>query len=141
MATYLVSTGPADDDLPIHVDDSTRVTLDADNSIVIRQERSSTFPGALVTVTDVDALTRALTQAQLVQAERFANDTRPMTDDHRRAIFAALFGVHGTISRQRRLGIISAIVRRPVLSLSTQPGVPMPLTRAEATHVLDVLNA
>ena len=25
MATYLVSTGPADDDLPIHVDDNTRV--------------------------------------------------------------------------------------------------------------------
>jgi len=140
MATYLVSTGPADDDLPIHVDDATSVTLNADNDIQIRQQNGAGQRLGIM-VRDVDALTRALDRAQLIQAERFANDTRPMTDDHRKAIFAALRDVHGTISRQRRLGIISAIVRRPVLSLSTQPSIPMPLTRAEATHVLDVLNA
>lgn len=140
MTLYVYTLGHTAEDLPVNVDDNTRVTLSDNNGILIEQDR---WQGEVtVSVPDVDALTRALTQVQLVQAERQATDDRPMTDDHRKAIFAGLREVYGKdISRDRRLAIISSIVRREVVSLSVDHWNPVPLTRAEASHVLDVLNA
>ncbi len=140
--TYFYTLAKPDDDLPIHVDDTTVVHLTADDyEIVISQDMST------VVVRDVEALTRALTQVQIIQAERQAMDDRPMTDDMRKAIFAGLAGLYGKsvntpAQRQRRLSIISAIVGRKVETLSTANTVMYDvLTRAEASHVLDVLNA
>lgn len=135
------------EDGPFVVDDTTTVVVTDDNDIkIVQRKMSKHSPGSTlaivgVTVTDPDALARAIFQAQLVQAERRMHDDRPMTPDHRKAIFAALRDTYDDLTRERRLSILSAIVQRPVLSLSTGPHVPMPLTRAEASHVLDVLNA
>ena len=144
MTTYAVYTEgsfrKADrqmDDLPIYVDDTTSVHLASDDYTIVLAQGSN-----IVRVPDPYALTGALTKALLVQAERQAMDDRPMTSDHRKAIFAGLREVYGKdISRERRLAIISAIVGREVVSLSVDHWNPVPLTRAEASHVLDVLNA
>jgi hypothetical protein len=125
------------DELPIRVDDITTVTLDINDDIVITQDYG-TFKER-VTVTDIEALTRAITQVQLIQAEREAMDDQPMTDDYRKAIFAGLRELFGATDRERRLRIVSAIVGREVSSLSV--GASDPLTRAEASRVLDLLKA
>ena len=146
MTLYVYTMDRTAEDLPIHVDDSTSVTLNDDNEIVVKQHGPAGYVENRITVADVDALTRALTQAQLVQAERQAMDGRPMTDDMRKAIFAALNDRYGRdIIRERRLAIVSAILSTPgnpreVVTLSTNPRY-VDLTRADASHVLDVLNA
>jgi hypothetical protein len=148
MTRYTVlSTGRVTDDgrladsLPINVDDTTTVHLRAeDYAIVIVQETGAYYGGhTKVTVHDVDALTKALTQAQLVQAERQAMDDRPLTDDMRKAIFAGLRDADLSTEQAARLRFISKVVQRKVPSISERH--PETLTRAEARHVIDVLDS
>ena len=90
-----------DDDLPVHVDDTTTVRLSNDNEIVISQGDRPGYSTFHVIVRDVNALTRALSQAQLVQAERQAmRDESALIDaTTRSALFAALAEVYPGISR------------------------------------------
>lgn len=102
--------------------------------------------------TILDAAARALEDAnfhldsavvqEMADKYNHADDDLPMTPEHRKAVFAVLAERYGrNISRQRRLDIASKIVERPVLTFSTLPSVPMPVTRKEAGRILDVLTA
>jgi hypothetical protein len=139
MAVYPVYTDVQDED-PIKVDDDTHVSLNDDHQIVIVQRKPGRV-SQLVRVEDPEALTRALAKALLIQAERRAVDQRPMLAEQRKAIFAGLREMYGTISRERRLAILSAMVGRQVHTMSTANYSLNPLTRAEAGRILDILNA
>ena len=133
-----------DDDLPVHVDDTTSVTLSSDNDIIINQH------GGLdgwqqIAVTDVNALTKALTQAQLVQAEREAmrDDSALIDSTTRSALFASLSEVYPGISkdRTRRLAKLNLLAGRPkddpITSLSDRY---CDMTNGDARRVFDMLD-
>ena len=117
-----------------------------DNEIVISQgdagRRYSTFTSI---VHDVNALTRALTQAQLVQAEREAmRDESALIDaTTRSALFAALTEVYPGIStdRTRRLAKLNLLAGRPkddpITSLSDRY---CDMTNGDARRVFDMLD-
>ena len=96
-------------------------------------------------MTDVNALTRALTQAQLVQAEREAmRDESALIDSTTRsALFAALSEVYPGISkdRTRRLAKLNLLSGRPkddpITSLSDRY---CDMTNGDARRVFDMLN-
>lgn len=141
------ATRQMDDDLPIHVDDTTTIRLSINHQIVISQGEGLR-PGYStnhITVRDVAALTRALTQAQLVQAEReaMADDSALIDATTRSALFAALSEVYPGISkdRTRRLAKLNLLSGRPkddpITSLSDRY---CDMTNGDARRVFDMLN-
>ena len=96
-------------------------------------------------MTDVNALTRALNQVQLVQAEREAmRDNDALIDaTTRSALFAALGDVYPGISRdrERRLAKLNLLAGRPkdnpITSLSDRY---CDMTNGDARRVFDMLN-
>ena len=134
-----------DDDLPVYVDDTTTVRLSNDNEIVISQGDRPGYSTFHVIVHDVNALTRALTQAQLVQAERqaMADESALIDATTRSALFAALSEVYPGISkdRTRRLAKLNLLAGRskddPITSLSDRY---CDMTNGDARRVFDMLN-
>ena len=98
------------------MDDTTTVRLSNDLHIVISQGDRLGYTTSHIIVRDVDALTRALTQAQLVQAEReaMADDSALIDATTRSALFAALSEVYPGISkdRTRRLAKLNLLAGR-----------------------------
>ena len=134
-----------DDDLPVHVDDTTTVRLSNDNEIVISQGVRPGYSTFHVIVRDVNALTRALNQAQLVQAERqaMADESTLIDATTRSALFAALTEVYPGISkdRTRRLSKLNLLAGRPkddpITSLSDRY---CDMTNGDARRVFDMLD-
>jgi hypothetical protein len=131
----------------VDVTPNTRLHL-TDDHVIILENGNPGRTSLRFVISDVDLTNMALREIQQIQNEKIAmreaeaRSDEPMTDEHRKAIFAGLKEVYGVVSRQRRLSIISAIVGRKVETLSTaNPVMYDVLTRAEASHVLDVLNA
>ena len=139
------ATRQMDDDLPVHVDDTTTVRLSNDNEIVISQGVRPGYSTSHITVYDVNALTRALTQAQLVQAEREAmrDDSALIDSTTRSALFASLSEVYPGINkdRTRRLAKLNLLAGRPkddpITSLSDRY---CDITNGDARRVFDMLD-
>ena len=134
-----------DDDLPVHVDDTTTVRLSNDNEIVISQGVRPGYSTHHIIVRDVFALTRALNQAQLVQAERqaMADESALIDATTRSALFAALSEVYPGITRDRtrRLDKLNLLAGRPkddlITSLSNRY---CDMTNGDARRVFDMLD-
>ena len=133
------------EDEPVYVDDTTTVRLSNDLHIVISQGDRPGYSTNHIVVRDVNALTRALTQAQLVQAEREAmRDESALIDaTTRSALFAALGEVYPGISkdRTRRLAKLNLLAGRPkddpITSLSDYH---CDMTNGDARRVFDMLD-
>ena len=134
-----------DDDLPVHVDDTTTVRLSNDNEIVISQGVRPGYSTHHIIVRDVFALTKALTQAQLVTGRARRNARRKRADrrHHPQRLFAALSEVYPGINkdRTRRLAKLNLFAGRPkddpITSLSDRY---CDMTNGDARRVFDMLN-
>ena len=99
----------------------------------------------VIEVPDVNALTRALTQVQLVQAERQAmrDDSALIDSTTRSALFASLSEVYPGINkdRTRRLAKLNLLAGRPkddpITSLSDRY---CDMTNGDARRVFDMLD-